>query len=247
MKNNKISRIPPIIENDQVITDPQQKADIFNNFFASKSSVQNAQEPAPDLTPRNDIFENLSSINTSPIEVAKLCRDIKKSSSSHCGVPGKFISLIATPISFPLYKMFNNLFEVGHFPDIFKVGHITAIYKNSGLKSSKENYRGIHLLPTLSKIAESVMHSRLLSHCMSNNVISERQAAYIKGDSTTQQLLYIIHFIKTSWTKGNISQGCFLDVSAAFDKCWVNGIIAKLKQIKIEGNCLDLFHSYLLK
>ena len=247
MKNNKISRIPPIIENDQVITDPQQKADIFNKFFASKSSVQNAQDPAPVLPPRNDIFENLSSINTSPIEVAKLCRDIKKSSSSHCGVPGKFISLIATPISFPLYKMFNNLFEVGHFPDIFKVGHITAIYKNSGLKSSKENYRGIHLLPTLSKIAESVMHSRLLSHCMSNNVISERQAAYIKGDSTTQQLLYIVHFIKTSWTKGNISQGCFLDVSAAFDKCWVNGMIAKLKQIKIEGKCLDLFHSYLLK
>ena len=28
MKNNKISRIPPIIEKDQVITDPQQKADI---------------------------------------------------------------------------------------------------------------------------------------------------------------------------------------------------------------------------
>ena len=28
MKNNKISRIPPIIENGQVITDPQQKADI---------------------------------------------------------------------------------------------------------------------------------------------------------------------------------------------------------------------------
>ena len=159
MKNNKISRIPPIIENEQVITDPQKKADIFNSFFASKSSVKNAQDPAPDLPPRDDIFENLSNINTSPIEVAKLCRDIKKSSSSHCGVPGKFIALIATPISFPLYRMFNNLFEIGHFPDIFKVGHITAIYKNSGLKSDKENYRGIHLLPTLSKIAELVMHS----------------------------------------------------------------------------------------
>ena len=247
MKNNKISRIPPIIENGQVITDPQQKADIFNNFFASKSSVKNAQDPAPDLPPRNDIFEKLDSINTSPIEVAKLCRDIKKSCSSHCGVPGKFLALIATPISFPLYRMFNNIFEIGHFPDIFKVGHITAIYKNSGLKSEKGNYRGIHLLPTLSKIAESVMHSRLLGHCISNNIISERQAAYIKGDSTTQQLLYIVNFIKSSWTKGNISQGCFLDVSAAFDKCWVNGMIAKLEQIKIEGNCLNLFHSYLLK
>ena len=71
----------------------------------------------------------LSNINTSPIEVAKLCRDIKKSNSSHCGIPGKFLCLISTPISFPLYKMFNNLLEVGHFPDIFKIGHITALLR----------------------------------------------------------------------------------------------------------------------
>ena len=124
------------------------------------------------MLPRNDIYENLCNINTSPIEIAKLCRDIKKSSLSHCGIPGKFIALIATPILFPLYQLFNNFFEVGHFPDIFKIGHVTAIYKNLGLKSDKSNYRGIHLLPTLSKIAESVMHSRLLGHCINNNVIS---------------------------------------------------------------------------
>ena len=123
--------------------------------------------------------------------------------------------------------------------------HISA--KDYSILSDKSNNRGIHLLPTLSKITESVMHSRLLGHCINNNVISERQAAYIKGDSTIQQLLYMVHFIKSSWTKGNITQGCYLDVSAAFDKCWVNGIIPKLKQIKIEGNCLNLFHSNLLK
>jgi hypothetical protein len=97
MKNNKISHIPPIIEDEQVVTDPKEKADIFNNFFASKSSVQGAEDPAPILPPKENIFEKLSSINTSPIEVAKLCRDIKKSNSSHCGVPGKFLALIATP------------------------------------------------------------------------------------------------------------------------------------------------------
>ena len=55
MKSNKISSIPPIIEDNQVVTDPQQKADIFNNFFASKLSVQNPQDSAPSLPPRNDI------------------------------------------------------------------------------------------------------------------------------------------------------------------------------------------------
>ena len=72
-----------------------------------------------------------------------------------------------------------------------------------------------------------------------------RQAAYLKGDSTIQQLLYIIHYIKSSWSKNKVVQGVFLDVSAAFDKCWHPGLIAKLKQAKVEGSCLQFFTSYL--
>ena len=89
------------------------------------------------------------------------------------------------------------------------------------------------------------MHSRLFKHYISNNVISDRQAAYLKGDSTTQQLLYIVNMIKTNWNQGNFTQGCFLDASAAFDRCWINGMLAKLEQIKVEGKCLDIFESYL--
>ena len=55
MKNNKVSHIPPIIEKDKIITDPKEKADIFNNFFASKSSVQGANDPPP-VCPLKKIF-----------------------------------------------------------------------------------------------------------------------------------------------------------------------------------------------
>ena len=101
-----------------------------------------ADEPAPDLPPKDEILESLSSFNTSPIEVAKLCSEIKKSIGSHCGIPGNFFSLIATPISFPLSRLFNNLFEDGHFPEIFKQSHITALYKGSGLNSTKKITEG---------------------------------------------------------------------------------------------------------
>ena len=92
---------------------------------------------------------------------------------------------------------------------------------------------------------ESVIHQRLLDHFSKHKIISDRQAAYLKGDSTIQQLLYIVHLIRQSWTKGNICHGVFLDVSAAFDKCWYSGLLAKLAQIKVSGTCLDLFTSYL--
>ena len=36
-----------------------------------------------------------------------------------------------------------------------------------------------------------------------------------------------------------------MDVSAAFNKVWHNGLIAKLDQIGIAGNCLDTIKNYL--
>ena len=245
MKTQKVSSIPPIFDQNKVVTGAQEKCDIFNKYFSAKATVEGEDDPVPNLTPREDILENLNQINTSYIEVAKFCRDIKKSNSSHCGLSGKFIAMVATPISFPLTKIFNNMFTEGIFPEIFKVAHVAPIYKRSGVKSDKSNWRPISLLPTLSKIAESVMHKRLLAHFSDNNVISDRQAAYLKGDSTIQQLLYIVHMIRTTWTQKKIMQGVFLDVSAAFDKAWHPGIIAKLEQVKVGGELLELFKSYL--
>ena len=121
----------------------------------------------------------------------------------------------------------------------------SLIYKKSGPKTCKTNYRPISLLPTISKVFESVMHDRLLKHCIENNIISEKQAAYLKGDSTVSQLLYIVHNVRKNWTNNKISHGLFLDVSAAFDKVWHNGLLSKLNQIGVDGHFLGTVSSYL--
>ena len=100
--------------------------------------------------------------------------------------------MIATPISFSMSRLFNNLFENGHFPHLWKLAHVTAVYKRSGPKTDKSNFRPISILPTLSKICESDLHERILKHCIENNVITDKQAAYLKGDSTVSQLAYIV-------------------------------------------------------
>ena len=146
-----------------------------------------------------------------------------------------------------ILQIFNNLFEAGHFPEIWKLAHVTPILKRSGQKNDKSNFRPISILPTLSKVCESVVHQRLLSHCVFNNIISDRQAAYIKGDSTMSQLLYIVHLIRSNWGQSNIVQGAFLDISAAFDKVWHKGLMAKLSQIGIDGTLANFFESYLFQ
>ena len=112
--------------------------------------------------------------------------------------------------------------------------HVTPIYKGAGPKCDKNNFCPIALLPTISKICEAVFHSRLLEHCMNNNIISERQAAYLKQDSTTNQLLYIVHKIRLAWGNSNILEGLFLDIDGVFDKIWHKGLLAKLNLIPIE-------------
>ena len=57
-----------------------------------------------------------------------------------------------------------------------------------------------------------------MTDCVENKLITDKQAAYLKGDSTVSQLLYMVHNIKQNWTNQKITQGLFLDVSAAFDK-----------------------------
>ena len=129
MKNQKNSNIPPLIQNGEVINDAKQKSEQLNDLFIAKATVNGPQDDVPFLPQKDSITSNLSNINTSPIEVSKVLRQLKKSNSSHCGISGKFINIIATPISFSLSRVFNNCFEVGYFPEIFKIAHVNALGK----------------------------------------------------------------------------------------------------------------------
>ena len=119
----------------------------------------------PSYLQRIDNIQNLSLINTSPIEIGKIIRSLKKSHVSPCGISGKFLQLISQEISYSLSRLFNNLFEIGLFPEQWKIAHETPIFKRSGSKNIKTKYRPISILPSLSKMCESVIHERLLSHC----------------------------------------------------------------------------------
>ena len=51
--------------------------------------------------------------------------------------------------------------------------------------------------------------------------------------------------IRSKCGHSKVVQDAFLDISAAFDKVWHKGLIAKLSQIGVDGTLLDLLKSYL--
>ena len=77
MQNQKVSCITPLIENNETITDPKQKAELLNSHFASKTNIQGVDDEVPFLDKKDNIFSELNNMNTSPIDLSKIIRTIK--------------------------------------------------------------------------------------------------------------------------------------------------------------------------
>ena len=132
MKNNKFSGISPIYDGNDICHDSEQKSRIFNKYFASKTNLNGKSDDAPILTKKD--YPELDILNTSPLEVGKLIRNLKKSHMSPCGISGKFLQLISKEISYSLSQLFNNCFEIGHFPELWKIAHVTPFFKKKRFK-----------------------------------------------------------------------------------------------------------------
>ena len=80
-----------------------------------------------------------------------------------------------------------------------------------------------------------------------NNLITKNQPGFRPGDSTSNQLLYLINEIHEAFDdpKSLEVRAVFLDISKAFDKVWHDGLIFKLKQNGICGSLIKLFGNYL--
>ena len=64
--------IPPLLENDNLVSEDDRKADIFNNYFASIASLDHS-EPLPKLPDFQFLTDaRIQNIQTSELEVQRL-------------------------------------------------------------------------------------------------------------------------------------------------------------------------------
>ena len=87
-----------------------------------------------------------------------------------------------------LTKMFNIVLLSGHMPHEWVIGIIKPIYKNKGDINDPDNYRGITLLSCFGKLFTSILNDRLTTYINLNEMMSEAQAGFRKGYSTTDQI-----------------------------------------------------------
>ena len=244
---NKIKTpcIPPILNNNVFITDFQDKANLFNEYFALQCTVLDTGSVLPPFAELTNIL--LDSIHFTDNDIMDII-DSLNSEKAHGwdDLSVRIIKICGNTLCKPLHIIFKNCISKGIFPDQWKRANVIPIFKKDK-KHFVKNYRPISLLPIFSKIFERIIFKDLYSHLKLNNLLTDKQSGFIKGDSTINQLLSITHMIHQSFDCEIPKEvrSVYLDISKAFDKVWHKGLIFKLKQNGIHGNLLKLIEDFL--
>ena len=161
-KRSKTTEIPYLEEDGEIITDPQNTADKLNTYFSTIGEKVNSTFTANDnssLPPQ--VNSRLRFKIITEISVLKAIKALKpKRSFGPDKVSSFFIRIAAPVIAKSLSNIYNTSIRSGVFPKDWKIAKVAPIFK-SGSKSQMGNYRPISVLPTLARIFEKLVSTRI--------------------------------------------------------------------------------------
>ena len=242
-------QISHLTQDGKEINDPQQMANIFNNFFVNVSKkITNAiprtrKSPLDYLKHFNEKSFLLSA--ATPNEIEDLINSFQEGKAvGPYSIPIKLLKMISYQISVPFCIIVNESFVSGVFPDRLKLAKVITIYKKDS-KDNPTNYRPISLLSIFSKLIEKLMCKRLYSFLDSCNILHSLQFGFREKHSTLHALIGMTETIKESIDNGTFGCGVFVDLQKAFDTVNHTILLKKLEYYGVRGNVLNWFSSYL--
>ena len=204
-------------------------ADYFQDLYQAREA-----EPDEIIRSKNMILsnknmqENLQVVKEDEIQPQEMTKTIKKlkrhKSMGPDNIPNEVFIEADTNTREVFRRIFNKIMMKKQIPDIWRKGTITKIYKGKGRKGKCSNDRGITVSSNAGKVYERIINDR----SMKKANISDAQAGGKKGRATTDHLLILKETIKHNRKKG--MHICFLDVTKAYDKAWLEGIMYALKK-----------------
>ncbi len=233
----------------QMTEDPQIISDDFCKFYS-----QVGKKYASKIDPPQKRFSEYmappcnSSIfftPTTPKEIIKIVSKLKsKSSAGHDGISNILLKSIVREISEPLANVFNKSLESGIFPNEMKFAEVIPVYKAKE-KHLLTNYRPVSLLPVISKILKKIVHNRLYSFLIKNELLYKSQFGFKHNHSTADAILEFVGKIVKGFEKGDYTLALFLDLSKAFDTLQHSTLLRKMENFGVRGMALKWFKSYL--
>ncbi len=244
VRGKKCSRgsVPPIRRFDGTLAiSDTDKAQVFNNFFASVFTVDDQLSPV--LPARTNAA--LSSTEFPLLSVYNKLKSVRKSTScGPDGVPNILLANLALPLSEPLAFLYEFSFVTQTLPDLWLCADVVPVFKK-GSTSVSANYRPISLTCTTCRVMESIVKDRVVLYLRENHLLSDYQHGFMARRSTTTQLLECFD-TWTSWLRDKLGgHVIYIDFAKAFDTVCHNKLLTKLRSYGISGSLYSWIEAYL--
>lgn len=229
--------------NGQDIEEPTKIAEAFANHFRS-SYKNHGNQPIIDCSPSgNNNNSSLSFHNFTLVEIENKINalDVSKGAGPD-GIPPIFVKNCKRALLQPLKAIFQISFDHGIFPAVWKESTLFPIFK-SGSRNEIQNYRGISLSSTMSKIFEAIITDELFESC--KHSIVDEQHGFYKHRSTATNLAIFQDFLVSNIEQGRQIDVIYTDLQKAFDSVCHDLLLKKLLSFGVHGVYLQWISSFL--
>lgn len=244
--DNPSNNIPPLcdpLDTSNLVFDNNDKCDLLNQYFCSVTNIENRDKHLPDFDDRGrEIISDVVIFEQDVLDVLSNLNPNKAVGPD--SISNRMLIAVKNEIARPLCMLFNKSIRLSTFPSEWKLAHVIALYKK-GDKSIVSNYRPVALLSCTSKILEKILYKFIFNHLFFNDLIYKYQSGFLPGFSTVHQLIELYHEILLSIDSSHKTCITFCDVSKAFDRVWIKGLLYKLECYGIKGKLLLWLKSYL--
>lgn len=246
---NKISNLHPmkltLQDGQDTISDPILVADMLNEYFVTSCDPLLKNVIYQSTQTCTEIESSFSLDDTTESEIADLIDGLKSTSAVGLDtISSKFLKFFKENLKGVIARLINNSLRTGRFPDCLKKARVVPIHK-SGSKLMPQNYRGISVLCSLSKIYERVVYKRLQSFLDRNSVLHDHQYGFTTNSSTLIACINLTNFLSIEIDKRNYVACIFLDIRKAFDSVDHDILLSKLQSLKFSDKQVSWFRSYL--
>ena len=156
------------------------------------------------------------------------------------GLVAEMIINTTNVISTILLPLLNKILTFGEYPENWSLSILCPIHK-SGSMSDSNNFRGVSLIDILNKILTGIIYNRIYKWAEDNSKLSESQAGFRKGYSTTDNIFTLMSLGQKYLSKKVGRFYClFVDFSKAFDRIDRKILINSLVKKRFHGKMLKL-------
>ncbi len=217
----------------------------LNSFFGELVSDQSVSHDVPFGPAAESDLTDFQEVSASQVESLLECLDVTKAPGSD-EIHPSLLQGCADIFAPSLTWLFNKSLRSGVVPRGFKEANIVPLLKSSKADATDpSSYRGISLLPVISKLLEKIVEGQLVSYFDKKRTLSEYQFGFRHGRSTEDLMAKAVSDWSSNTDNGLSTVVAFIDLSKAFDKVLHQAMLFTLQQAGVGGAVLRWFASYL--